>query len=97
MFLGHDASAEDIAIDISMWTADSVVLLFKKSIQAEESAILVWFLYGIREINTTNLEEPIIYFNGSPLEVGPRKIRIWTAVNGKSSAIRAMGIECDAR
>jgi len=97
MLLGHDASAEDIAIDISMWTADSGVRVFKKSIQAEESAILGWFLYGIREINTNNLAEAINLFQDSSVEVGLRQMRIRTAVNGKASAIRAMGIECDAR
>ena len=96
IFLGHDCSAEDLLMDISFWIVDSGFKLFRKSIQAEASVVLGWLLYGIREINTTNLQEAIGNTEGTP-QVGLRQMRIRTAVTGKASNIRAMGIECDAR
>ena len=96
IFLGHDCSASDLLLDISFWISDSGFKLFRKSIQAEASVILGWFLYGIREINTTNLQEAIENTEGNP-QVGLRQMRIRTSVTGKASNIRALGIECDAR
>ena len=93
--LGHDVAVENLLTDISFWLTDSGVKLYKKTIQAESSAILGWFLYGIKEINTENLQDAIEKTPGSPV-VGLRQMRIRTSVTGKASTIRAMGIECDA-
>jgi len=96
IFLGHDCSSIDLLLDISFWISDSGFKLFRKSIQAEASVVLGWFLYGIREINTTNLQDSIENTEGNP-QVGLRQMRIRTSVTGKASNIRALGIECDAR
>lgn len=96
IFFGHDCSTENLLMDISFWLADSGFKIFRKSIQAEASVILGWFLYGIKEINTGNLQDAIFHTDGNPT-VGLRQMRIRTAVTGKASNTRAMGIECDAR
>ena len=95
VYLGHDCAVENFLTDISFWLMDSGFKLYKKSIQAENSAILGWFLYGIKEINTENLQDAIEETPGSPV-VGLRQMRIRTSVTGKASSIRAMGIECNA-
>ena len=95
VYLGYDCSVENFLTDISFWLTDSGFKLYKKSIQAENSAILGWFLYGIREINMENLQNAIKDTLGSPI-VGLRQMRIRTSVTGKASPIRAMGIECNA-
>ena len=96
IFFGHDNSVADLLLDISFWLADSGFKLFKKSIQAENSAVIGWFLYGIKEINTLNLQEAISETEGNP-KVGLRQMRIRTASTGKASNTKAMGIECDTR
>ena len=95
IYLGHDVAVENLLTDISFWLMDSGFKLYKKTIQAENSAILGWFLYGIKEINTEHLQDAIEKTPGSPV-VGLRQMRIRTSVTGKASSIRAMGIECDA-
>ena len=95
VYLGHDVAVDNLLTDISFWLTDSGFKLYKKTIQAENSAILGWFLYGIKEINTVNLQDAIEKTSGSPV-VGLRQMRIRTSVTGKASSIRAMGIECDA-
>ena len=96
IFLEHDLDASDILLDVSFWIEEEGVKIFKKSIQAEEVAVLGWFLYGIREINSDNLAKAIKKSDGKT-EVGLRQMRIRTSVNGKASPIRALGIECDAK
>ena len=86
----------DLLLDINFWTQEEGFSIFKKSIQAEEVAILGWFLYGIKEIDSKNLSEAIKQTDGTT-EVGLRQMQIRTAVNGKASLIRALGIECDAK
>ena len=96
IYMGHDCSSVDLLMDISFWLTDSGFKIFRKSIQAEASVVLGWFLYGIKEINTNNLQEAIEETEGSP-KVGLRQMRIRNTVTGKASNIRAMGIECDAK
>ena len=95
MFIEHEMDPKDILLDISFCMEDEGIKIFKKSIQAEEVAIIGWFLYGIREIDPENLAEAIRKTDGTTV-VGLRQMRIRTAINGKASPIRAMGIECDA-
>ena len=95
IFLGHDLDATDLLLDISFWLEEEGIKMYRKTVQAEEVAVIGWFLYGIKEINAENLTNAI-FRTDHKTKVGLRQMKIRTTVSGKASPIRALGIECDA-